>query len=214
MPICGGSAPNSWSVGARITRAASFRPSLPWSTGISSRSPRAGSSNGVPRPRVGRSLSRRGARSGFVLRRSLRATAGVRSALGAGGGSGGHEGRASQDRLAGHDGCATRCAQGLAVCRRGTTCANARLLSVNPRLRDTAAGVQKPFAKVSKIPLLILCTTNPLATTLWTLRRLRRLSDVLGIWHSQYEDCLYPCEEGDDDERPNYPECALGAYYQ
>ena len=136
MPICGGSAPNSWSVGARITRAASFRPSLPWSTGISSRSPRAGSSNGVPRPRVGRSLSRRGARSGFVLRRSLRETAGVRSALGAGGGSGGHEGRASQDRLAGHDGCATRCAQGLAVCRRGTTCADARLLSVNPRYRD------------------------------------------------------------------------------
>ena len=43
-----------------------FRPSLPWSTGISSRSPRAGSSNGVPRPRVGRSLSRHGARSGFV----------------------------------------------------------------------------------------------------------------------------------------------------
>ena len=134
MPICGGSAPNAWSVGARITQAASFRPSLPWSTGISSRSLHAGSSNGVPRPRVGRSLSRRGEHSGFVLRRSRRATAGVRSAPGAGGGAGGHEGRASQDTLPAMTAAqpvARHGGQGVAAAQRAQTLGSCRSTPLN-----------------------------------------------------------------------------------
>src|SRR5882724_4389315 len=107
MPISWGSSPSWWIVGPRIILAASFRPSLPWSTGISSRSAPRASSSAVPRPRVGRSLSRHDARSGFVPRRSPRETAGVRSAPG--GGLGGSTGRAISGTLAGQGGFAARC---------------------------------------------------------------------------------------------------------
>src|SRR5437899_5171414 len=113
-------------VGPRITLATSFRPSLPWSIGISSASPRMGLSSAVPRPRVGRSSCRRGARNGFVPWRSPHETAGVRSALGAGGGSGDSQGRASQDMLADDGGVATCCAQFFAVCRSVNTCSYLR----------------------------------------------------------------------------------------
>ena len=56
--------------GTGITPAATFRPSLPWSTGISFTSPHRGSSSAVPRPHVERALCRRGARNGFVPRTS------------------------------------------------------------------------------------------------------------------------------------------------
>ena len=54
--------------GPRITPAASFRPSLSWSIGISSTSPRMGPSSVVPRLHVRRSLCRRGAHNDFVPR--------------------------------------------------------------------------------------------------------------------------------------------------
>ena len=114
MPICWGSV-RSWWMGPRISLAASFRPSWPWSTGISSSSPRRGPSSAVPKSRVKRSLCRRDVHSGFVPQRRPRGPVGVPSAPGAGGGAGGRPGRASHAKHAG--GCATHCAPSRAECR-------------------------------------------------------------------------------------------------
>jgi len=92
--------------GPRISPAASFKPSWPWSTGISSRSLRRGLSSGVPRRHVARSLCRRDAPSGFVPQRHLRATADVRSAPG--GGLGGSQRSPHQGMLTGNGGFVSR----------------------------------------------------------------------------------------------------------